>query len=91
MTKCDILVAGSGIADLSAALTARRLGRGAVVVTGAILGGQLLSINKIDGSPGFPVGVSGYELCPMTQEQAIAAGRPVQNDGTCRHRAEGRH
>jgi thioredoxin reductase (NADPH) len=74
MIDCDILIAGSGVAGLSAALTAGRLGRSTVVVTGAILGGQLLSINKIDGYPGFPDGVPGYDLCPIAQEQATAAG-----------------
>jgi thioredoxin reductase len=46
-----------------------------MVLTGAPpLGGQLLSINKIDGYPGFPDGVPGYDLCPIAQEQATAAG-----------------
>ena len=53
MIKCDILIAGSGIAGLSAALTAARLGRSTVALTGAVLGGQLLSVNKIDGYPAF--------------------------------------
>lgn len=75
MIKCDILIAGSGIAGLSAALTAARLGRSTVALTGAVLGGQLLSVNKIDGYPGFPEGVPGYDLCPIVQEQATAAAR----------------
>jgi thioredoxin reductase (NADPH) len=33
-----------------------------------------LSINRIDGFPGFPDGVAGYDLCPIAQEQAVAAG-----------------
>jgi thioredoxin reductase (NADPH) len=70
----DVVVAGSGIAGLTAALTSARLGRKTLVLTGDILGGQLLSINKIDGYPGFPEGIAGYDLCPMTQEQAAAAG-----------------
>ena len=43
-------------------------------MTGPALGGQLLSIERIDGYPGFPDGIPGYELCPMVQEQAVAAG-----------------
>src|SRR5215831_8071998 len=62
MIDCDILIAGSGVAGLSAALTAGRLGRSTVVVTGAVPGGQLLSINRIDAYPGFPDGVPGYDL-----------------------------
>ena len=70
----DIVVAGCGIAGLNAGLASARLGRKTLVLAGGLLGGQLLSIGKIDGFPGFPDGVPGYELCPMAQEQAAAAG-----------------
>jgi thioredoxin reductase (NADPH) len=70
----DIVVAGGGIAGLTAGLTAARVGRKTCVLTGPALGGQLLSIERIDGYPGFPEGVPGYDLCPMIQEQAVAAG-----------------
>jgi thioredoxin reductase (NADPH) len=80
---------------LTAALTAVRVGRSTMVLTGATLGGQLLSINKIDGYPGFPDGVPGYDLCPIAQEQATAAGAVLKmtdlvdleyGDGTWRGR-----
>jgi thioredoxin reductase (NADPH) len=70
----DIVVVGSGIAGLSAGLAAARLGRSTLILTGDTLGGQLLSIEKIDGYPGFADGVAGYDLCPIAQEQATAAG-----------------
>jgi thioredoxin reductase (NADPH) len=70
----DIVVIGGGIAGLSAGLTAARAGRKTCVLTGPALGGQLLSIERIDGYPGFPEGVPGYDLCPMVQEQAVAVG-----------------
>ena len=70
----DIVVVGGGIAGLTAGLTAARLGRSTLVLTGATLGGHLITIEKIDGYPGFPDGVPGYDLCPIAQEQAMAAG-----------------
>jgi thioredoxin reductase (NADPH) len=70
----DVAIVGAGIAGLTAGLTAARLGRKTLVVTGDVLGGQLLSIEKVDGYPGFPEGVPGYDLCPMAQEQAADAG-----------------
>jgi thioredoxin reductase (NADPH) len=70
----DIVVVGAGIAGLTAGLTAARLGRSTLVLTGDSLGGHLLSIEKIDGFPGFAEGVPGYDLCPIVQEQATEAG-----------------
>jgi thioredoxin reductase (NADPH) len=73
-TDYDVVVAGGGIAGLTAGLTAARLGRSALVLTGGAPGGLLLSIDSIEGIPGFPDGVAGYELCPGAQEQAADAG-----------------
>ncbi|HZJ30382.1 MAG TPA: FAD-dependent oxidoreductase [Vicinamibacterales bacterium] len=70
----DIVIAGGGVAGLSAGLTAARLGRKTHVLTGLELGGRLISIDRIDGYPGFPDGIPGYDLGPIIQEQAAGAG-----------------
>lgn len=70
----DIAVAGGGIAALSAALAAARLGRRTLVLAGDVLGGNLLSIEKVEGYPGFAEGVPGYELVPTAQAMAAEAG-----------------
>jgi len=74
----DILVAGGGIAGLTAALHSARLGRNVLLVTGDVLGGHLLSIEQIDGFPGYPDGIAGFELCPITQGQVVEAGAEVR-------------
>lgn len=80
-TECDVVIAGGGIAGLTAAVTAARLGRKTLVLTGDVPGGQLMSIDKIEGYPGFPEGVPGYDLCPMLQDQAAAAGAEFMMTG----------
>jgi thioredoxin reductase (NADPH) len=70
----DIVVAGGGIAGLTAGLAGAKAGLSTFMLTGDLLGGNLLSIEKIDGFPGYPDGVAGYELCPITQGDAVQAG-----------------
>ena len=72
--EVDVLVAGGGIAGMTAGVTSARLGRDTLVLTGDLIGGQLVSIGKVEGFPGFPEGVPGHDLCPMAQEQAACAG-----------------
>jgi thioredoxin reductase (NADPH) len=74
----EVVVAGGGIGGLTAGLQAARMGRSTLVLGGRAPGGLLLSIERIDGVPGFPEGVAGYELCPMLQEQAADAGADVR-------------
>jgi thioredoxin reductase (NADPH) len=37
-------------------------------------GGQVLNVEKIENFPGFPQGIAGFDLGPLVQEQAEAAG-----------------
>jgi thioredoxin reductase (NADPH) len=76
--KFDVVVAGGGIAGLTAGLFSARLGRTTLVLAGGVPGGLLLNIEQIEGFPGFPNGVPGYELCPMAQEQAAEAGAEIR-------------
>lgn len=71
----DILMAGGGIAGLTAGLVGARLGRRTLVLTGDQLGGNLLSVEKIEGYPGFPDGVAG-------SRSRSPAARP-RAPGTC--------
>ena len=74
MTRYDILVVGGGIAALTAGLFGARAGRSTLVLEPAMPGGHLTNIMKIEDFPGFPDGVSGYELGPNTQMQAMNQG-----------------
>jgi thioredoxin reductase (NADPH) len=74
LSETDIAVVGGGLAALSAALQAARLGRRCTVFTGPTPGGLLVGIESIQGLPGHPEGIAGYDLGPMTQEAAMDAG-----------------
>lgn len=70
----DVAIIGGGLAGLSAAVTIARLGHTSVLFAEGVPGGELLKIEKIDGIPGYEDGVAGYDLCPITQEQADDLG-----------------
>ena len=74
MADYDVLVVGGGLAALTAGLFAARAGRSTLVLEPAVPGGHLVNITKIEDFPGFPDGVSGYELGPNTQMQAMNHG-----------------
>ena len=73
MSEYDVLVAGAGLAGVTAALFSARQGRSTIVL-GTQPGGALLTVSDIDDFPGFPKGVAGFDLCPLVQEQALGAG-----------------
>lgn len=70
----DVVVIGAGMAGMSAALTAARTGHRVAMLSAGVPGGQLLSIEHIDGVPGYEAPPAGYDLCPITQEQCEAVG-----------------
>ncbi|MSP40026.1 MAG: FAD-binding protein [Deltaproteobacteria bacterium] len=78
MANYDIIIIGSGLAGLTAGLFSARQGLSTLVFESNIPGGHLISIEKIEDFPGFPDGVSGYEICPNLQRQASDHGAEFQ-------------
>lgn len=70
----DVVIIGAGVAGLTAAAVAARHGLAVTVVESLGAGGQVMNVETIHNFPGFAQGVSGYELGPLLQEQAEAAG-----------------
>ena len=78
MADHDVIIIGSGLAGLTAGLFSARQGLSTLVFESNIPGGHLISIEKIEDFPGFPDGVSGYEICPNLQRQASDNGAEFQ-------------
>ena len=74
MREIDLAIIGAGVAGLTAAAAAARMGVSVLVIERLGAGGQVMTVDNIDNFPGHAEGISGYELGPLLQEQAEAAG-----------------
>lgn len=74
MIATDLAIIGAGAAGLTAAAVAARGGVDVLVIERMGAGGQVMTVERIDGFPGQPDGISGFELGPLLQEQAEEAG-----------------
>ena len=73
-SEYDVLIVGGGLAGMTAGIYAARYGMRTAVVEKLMGGAQIINIEKIENYPGFPQGISGAELGPAVQEQAMDAG-----------------
>ena len=70
----DVLIVGGGLAGMTAGIHAARYGMKTGLVERMMGGASIINIEKIENFPGFPDGISGAELAPAVQEQAMNAG-----------------
>tara|TARA_B100001559_G_C16491036_1_gene618443 strand:+ start:928 stop:1848 length:921 start_codon:yes stop_codon:yes gene_type:complete len=72
--ECDLLVVGAGVAGLTAGLFGAKYGLNTIVADKLMPGSQIINVENILNFPGFPDGISGAELGPIIQQQAMSAG-----------------
>ena len=70
----DVVIVGGGAAGLTAGMYAARYGLRTAIIERMMGGNQIINVEKIGNFPGFPQGISGAELGPLMQEQAMDAG-----------------
>jgi thioredoxin reductase (NADPH) len=74
-----LIISGSGIAGLTAAIYAARSNNDPLVFEGDEPGGQLTLTTDVENYPGFPEGISGPDLINDMKEQAKRFGTEVKN------------
>lgn len=73
-TTYDVVIIGGGPAGLTAGLYTARARRSCLLIEKALLGGQIANTELVENFPGFPDGISGFELGQLIHQQATKYG-----------------
>ena len=79
MSKYEVVIIGGGPAGLTAGLYTSRAGLKSLLIERGIFGGQIVNARQVDNYPGFPEGISGFELASLMHEQATKYGLETIN------------
>ncbi len=74
----DLIIIGGGPAGLTAGIYAGRARLKTLLLEKLIHGGQVMTTDLVENYPGFPEGISGFELSDRMRKQAERFGLEIQ-------------
>ena len=74
----DVIIIGGGAAGLTAGIYTCRAALRTLMLERLMPGGQVINAESIENFPGFPDGISGAEIGPLMQQQAMNYGLEIQ-------------
>ncbi len=75
----DLVIIGAGPAGLTAGLYAARARLRTLIIENMVPGGQVLLTDRVENYPGFPEGISGFDLIDRMKRQAEDFGTTIIN------------
>jgi thioredoxin reductase (NADPH) len=75
----DLIIIGGGPAGLTAGIYAGRARLKALLLEKLIHGGQMMTTDLVENYPGFPEGITGFELSDRMRQQAERFGLEIRS------------
>jgi len=73
-TNYDVVIIGGGPAGLTAGLYTSRARLNSLLIEKGLIGGQITNAERVENYPGFPEGISGFDLGQFMHQQAEKYG-----------------